>query len=39
VASTRSNVTERPSHGKRVALLALRKAEVSNAANRGTREH
>jgi hypothetical protein len=33
VVSTRSSVTERPNHGNRAALLALRKLEVSNEAN------
>jgi hypothetical protein len=36
VVSTRSSVTERPNHGNRAALLALRKLEVSNEANLGT---
>jgi hypothetical protein len=36
VRPTRSTVTERPNHGNRVALLALRKFDVSNAANLGT---
>ena len=36
VASTHSRVTERPSHGNRPALLALRKLDVSNEANLGT---
>lgn len=36
VLPTRSSVTERPSHGNRAALLALRKFEVSNTANLGT---
>jgi hypothetical protein len=36
VLSTRTNVTERPNHGNRSALLALRKLELSNAANLGT---
>jgi hypothetical protein len=36
VASTRSSVTERPNHGNRPALLALRKLDVSNEPNLGT---
>jgi hypothetical protein len=36
VVSTRSSVTERPNHGNRPALLALRKLDVSNEANLGT---
>ncbi|MDT7588098.1 MAG: hypothetical protein QOE32_5648 [Pseudonocardiales bacterium] len=36
MASTHSRVTERPNHGNRPALLALRKLDVSNEANLGT---